>query len=197
MNIVKRFFRIPFRIGKYLFNKSRFGAFGWHTHVIKPLRIEGASRIFLENRVYIHNGTWLAAMPCTGEKDCKLIIKKGSTIGDFCHIYSTKSIVIEENVLLANFVYISDNQHGYENVNQPIIKQSITQRQVVCIGEGSWLGEHVCIIGANVGKHCVIGANSVVTHDISDYCIAVGIPARVIKKYNFESHKWEKVKEIK
>ena len=83
--------------------------------------------------------------------------------------------------------------HQYDNPNVPIILQPIKQISPVRIGEGSWLGENVCVIGANIGKHCVIGANSVVTHDIPDYSIAVGVPAKVIKKYNFETKVWEKV----
>ena len=55
------------------------------------------------------------------------------------------------------------------------------------IGDGTWIGENVCIIGASIGKQCVIGANSVVLKDIPDYCVAVGLPAKVIKKYNFEA----------
>lgn len=58
------------------------------------------------------------------------------------------------------------------------------------IGEGSWIGENVCVIGASVGRHCVIGANAVVTKDIPDYSVAVGAPARVIKKYNFNRGAW-------
>ena len=50
----------------------------------------------------------------------------------------------------------------------------------------------MCVIGAKIGKHCVIGANSVVTKDIPDYCIAVGIPAKVIKRYDFEKKQWIK-----
>jgi acetyltransferase-like isoleucine patch superfamily enzyme len=58
------------------------------------------------------------------------------------------------------------------------------------------LGENVCILSASVGKHCVIGANSVVTHDIPDYSVVVGAPARVIKKYNFDTQRWEKIGNI-
>ena len=50
----------------------------------------------------------------------------------------------------------------------------------------------MCILGASVGKHCVIGANSVVTKDIPDYCVAVGSPAVVVKRYNTINKKWEK-----
>ena len=52
------------------------------------------------------------------------------------------------------------------------------------------MGENVCIIGASVGKHCVIGANSVVTKDIPDYSIAVGTPAKIIKRYDFNKERW-------
>lgn len=100
--------------------------------------------------------------------------------------------MIEKNVLTANHVYISDNLHGYHNIKQPVLNQNIQQLNDVVIGEGSWLGENVCIIGAKVGKHCVIGANAVVTHDIPDFCVAVGVPARVIKMYNTYTGCWEK-----
>ena len=114
-------------------------------------------------------------------------------IGNFNHIYSTHSIILHKDVLTADKVYISDNIHGYEDINIPIRKQPIVQKKEVEIGEGSWLGENVCVIGAKIGKHCVIGANSVVTKDIPDNCLAVGSPARVIKKYNFEKKEWIKV----
>jgi acetyltransferase-like isoleucine patch superfamily enzyme len=49
----------------------------------------------------------------------------------------------------------------------------------------------VSIIGANVGKNSVIGANSVVTSDIPDYSVAVGAPAKVIKRFNQDTKRWE------
>ena len=128
----------------------------------------------------------------TGEPEAKLIIGDGCAIGHFNEIYATKSIIIENNVLTADRVYISDNLHGYENPESPVIKQPIKQNGTVHIGEGSWLGVGVAVMGANIGKHCVIGANAVVTKDIPDYSVAVGIPAKIIKRYNIESGKWEK-----
>lgn len=70
--------------------------------------------------------------------------------------------------------------------------QPIKQLNHVRIGEGAWLGENVCIIGASVGKQSVIGANSVVSKDIPDYCVAVGAPAIIVKRYNFDKNQWEK-----
>lgn len=45
-----------------------------------------------------------------------------------------------------------------------------------------------------IGKHCVIGANSVVTHDIPDYSVVAGAPCKVIKQYNTETEQWENYK---
>lgn len=54
--------------------------------------------------------------------------------------------------------------------------------QTVTIGDGSYIGINSVIVGnVKIGKHCVIGANSVVTKDVPSYCVAVGSPARVIK----------------
>lgn len=65
---------------------------------------------------------------------------------------------------------------------------------IVYIGFGTWLGTNVVIADArHIGHNCVIGANSVVTSDIPDYCVAVGIPAKVIKKYDFKKKSWIKV----
>jgi acetyltransferase-like isoleucine patch superfamily enzyme len=63
---------------------------------------------------------------------------------------------------------------------------------VVRIGSGAWLGENVCVIGANVGRNSVVGANSVVMSDIPDFCVAVGAPARVIRRFDASLGKWVK-----
>lgn len=173
-----------------LFFKKDFLFFGEKSNVIFPLNVNGKKNIRIGNNVYIAYKTWLAAVPLTGAEKCELIIGDGTNIGNFNHIYATRSIIIGNNVLTADKVYISDNLHGYEDVSVPIMKQPIKQIGNVIIGDGAWLGENVCVIGAKIGKNCVIGANSVVTKDIPDYCVAVGAPAKVIKRYCTISQKW-------
>lgn len=175
------------------FYKSRFKFFGKKASVLFPLNLNGIENISIGDRVNIAYKSWLAAVPHTGEATCELRIGEGSSIGNFNHIYATKSIIIGKNVLTADKVYISDNLHGYEDISVPIMLQQIKQIGTVVIGDGSWLGENVCIIGAKIGMNCIVGANSVVTKDIQDYCIAVGSPARVIKRYCFDKKKWLKV----
>lgn len=159
--------------------------------ILRPLRIKGFRNISLGNNVLIQNGSWLEALPLTN-LDCNLIVGNNVVIGHFNHIYATNLILIDDDVLIADKVYISDNLHEYENVSIPVMNQNVKQLKPVKIGKGSWIGESVSIIGASIGKNCVIGANSVVTKDIPDYSVAVGAPARIIKKYNIEMHIWQK-----
>ncbi len=186
------------RIWRRLLNEIciRFFHWGYVGHgcrIYAPLKINGRSNIFIGDQVVVEYKTWLAAVsPLKGEV-VRLEIGSGTKIGHFNHIYATKSIKIGCNVLTADRVYISDNLHSYEDITTPILQQPIRQISEVVIGDGTWLGEGVCIIGAKIGKGCVIGANAVVTKDIPDYSVAVGIPARVIKSYNQETKKWEKV----
>lgn len=174
------------------FNRSKFKNFGKGSSVLFPLNLNGIENISIGNNVSIAYKTWLAAVPHTGAEKCELIIGNGTNIGNFNHIYATKSIVIGENVLIADKVYITDNLHQYENINIPIIHQPIKQIGTVIIGDGTWIGENVCVIGVKIGKNCVVGANSVVTKDIPDYCVVVGSPAYVIKRFCIESNLWKK-----
>jgi acetyltransferase-like isoleucine patch superfamily enzyme len=145
--------------------------------------------------VYVNDGGWLACLPLTGNNNCSLIIGDGTYVGRFCHFYATSKIEVDKKVLVADKVYIADNLHQFENVNMPVIDQPVKQTPEVIIGDGAWLGENVCVIGASVGKQSVIGANSVVMKDVPDYCVAVGSPARIIKRYSFEKKEWLKTNE--
>ena len=171
----------------------RFAKFGAKSKIIKPLKIVGKN-ISIGSNVTIQYKSWIECSALTGEEKPELVIGDGCVIGHFNEIYATKSIVLEASVLTADRVYISDNLHGYELPDIPILKQSIKQIGTVRIVEGSWLGMGVAVIGANIGKHCVIGANAVVTKDIPDFSVAVGIPARVIRQYDFTKKKWIDVK---
>lgn len=110
-------------------------------------------------------------------------------IGDRCLIGKGSGIVghfeisIGDDVWTGHNVYITDQNHGYEDVNLPISVQTMPERPVR-IGSGSWIGHGAVVLpGADIGEHVVIGANSVVTGPIPDNSVAVGVPARVIKRY--------------
>jgi acetyltransferase-like isoleucine patch superfamily enzyme len=108
-------------------------------------------------------------------------------IGDRCLIGRGSGIVghlsidIGDDVWTGHQVYITDQNHGYEDLDRPIAVQSMPERPVR-IGSGSWLGYGTVVLpGTTIGRHVVIGANSVVRGDIPDFTVAAGNPAKVIR----------------
>ncbi len=143
-------------------------------------------------------GCRLEAYPENNE----ISLKFGSNvqINDYVHITAMKSVFIGNNVLIASKVYISDCSHGSyagdENDSNPDTIPSdrplISKPVIIC--DNVWLGEFVSVLpGVTIGKGTIVGANSVVSKSLPDYVIAVGSPAKPIKKYNFETQRWEKV----
>ena len=172
------------------FNEKRFLNFGSHSLLVSPLRVAGHQFIFIGNSVLINYKTSLVAAGKTGIAIPTLKILDGTVIGNFNHIYATSKIVIGAKVLTADRVYISDNLHSYSDISVPIMDQPILQNGEVIIGDGTWIGENVCILGVKIGKNCVIGANSVVTKDVPDFSVAVGAPAKIIKRYCITNKSW-------
>jgi acetyltransferase-like isoleucine patch superfamily enzyme len=99
-------------------------------------------------------------------------------IGPRCHL---GLVHLERDVLLGAGVHVPSGAmtHGFDDLDAPIRDQPGT-RTTVRIGEGSWIGSAAVIL-ADVGRHCVIGAGSVVTRPIPDFSVAAGVPARIIR----------------
>lgn len=163
---------------------------GKNSVIVSADSVQGIYNISLGNNVFIASGSVLAAVSLGKNTSPRLSIGDRCTLGRNNHIYSTGDIFLEEGVLTAGNVYISDNQHQYTNTKMFIMDQPVQQLRHVRIGAGSWLGQNVSVIGASVGKGCVIGAGSVVLDDVPDYCVAVGTPARVIRRFDEESGSW-------
>lgn len=134
--------------------------------------------------------------------DDKIIIQIGNNvqINDNVHIGGVKNIEIQDNVLIASKVFISDHNHGsysgeeHDNPNIPPSERLIHAKPVR-IEENVWIGEFVSVLpGSIIGKGSIIGAMSLVNGNIPPYSIAVGSPARVIKYFDFKKNTWEKIK---
>lgn len=116
----------------------------------------------------------------------EIIIGDGASIRRYSHITATNSIRIGKNFLAGPNVLITDNAHGYltkELQNVPPVKRPLHSKGPIIIGDNVWVGEKASIMpGVTIGDNVIIGANSVVTKDIPDNCLAVGMPAKIIRQ---------------
>jgi acetyltransferase-like isoleucine patch superfamily enzyme len=102
-------------------------------------------------------------------------------------------VTIGNDVMFAQNIVLSGLNHGYEDITIVPHKQPVTKKKIV-IEDEVWIGANVVIVaGVTIGKHSVIAAGAVVTKDIPSYSVAVGNPAKVIKKYNPDTNQWERV----
>jgi len=116
-------------------------------------------------------------------------IGSGCVLGKGAGIVAHEHVEIGDDVFTGHNVYITDANHGYEDLTTPIGKQ-FGEARPVRVGEQSWLGNGTVVLpGVTIGRHVVVGAGSVVTHDLPDHCVAVGNPARIVRCYD-ESRGW-------
>ena len=176
----------------YSFSFKKLG----HKSVLSvPFLVEGAKYISIDKKVYVRSNAWMSALSQENNKsdDVKLSIGESTYIGRNAHIVALKNIRIGKNVLIGDNVYIADNYHVFDRFDLPYKDQGIGFKSEVVVGDGSWVGENVCIISSKIGKQCIVGANSLVIDDVPDYTMVVGSPARIIKKFNHRSKIWQRV----
>ena len=167
------------------FNSYAFGAFGKHNYLF-DLELLNPQNIFLGSNL------WISKTRLASSKGGKLIIGNHVAIGRFSQIYALQSIIIEDGVLMAENTLISDNTHTFTDITTPVRDQDIKPLGNVVIGSGTWIGRNVVVNECKIGRNCIIGAYTFLKKDIPDYCVVVGNPARIVKRYNPQSGQWEK-----
>jgi acetyltransferase-like isoleucine patch superfamily enzyme len=130
--------------------------------------------------------------------DSKIFIGNRVTSTGLLTIAALQEVKIEDDVMFASNVLITDGTHGYGNANEPYKYQKMWKIAPVLVKHGCWIGQNVIIMpGVTVGALSIVGSNSVVTKSIPDRCIAIGCPARVIKTWNEQTQKWVPVGETR
>ena len=123
--------------------------------------------------------------------DPRIVIGDRVTATSHLHIAAFEEIAIEEEVLMASNVFLSDGSHAFHTADVPYRYQGFFRIAPIRIGRGSWLAQNVVVMpGVSVGELSIVGANSVVTQSIPDRCIAAGAPARVIRRWDPETSSW-------
>lgn len=120
-------------------------------------------------------------------------IGDGTWIGIRNSFACIDKIEVGNNVLFAGYVHLTDHSHGYEDITKPCNIQPLISKGPIIIEDDCWLGfESEILSGVHIGKHAIVAARAVVTKDVPAYSIVAGNPARVVKRYNFETKKWER-----
>ena len=171
-----------------------------------PRKIVNSDRIFLGNNIWFGPNSFLMAIkqypgPSMKHPDRevaiqnfnpKIVIGNRVTSTGSVQIVAANEVILEDDVLLASNIHINDCSHGYSNANEPYKYQEVSANSSIVIERGSWVGQNVVILpGVKIGKYSIIGANSVVSRSVPARSIAVGAPAKVIKKWETTAQKWE------
>lgn len=173
----------------------------WVRHFLNPFyhkkagssTVKGKARLDVLpfNPFYIGNNSVVEDYAVVNNGMGGVYIGNNSFIGLFDVVIGPVSI--GNNVIMAQHVVISGLNHGYEDINVPIKEQVCSTAEII-IEDDSWIGANVVITaGVKIGKHSIVAAGSVVTKDVPAYSIVGGNPARLLKKFNFESNKWERI----
>lgn len=184
--VALRAWRLWLRARNRLFTtlvRGAFHGFGKGSVIQLPATIWGEEHISLGRKVQVGASSWLLALrPPEAPGDAVIRLGDGCSLAGGVTITAVKRVVLGEKVLIGRNVHISDHAHRFDDPHVPIVDQGVSEAAPVEIGDGTWLGQGVVVCpGVRIGRHCVIGANSVVRSDVPDYAVAAGAPARILR----------------
>src|SRR3954447_24502998 len=155
--------------------RRQFASFGRDTIVDRPIWLYGAHHMTIGASSMILRGAWLAVEKQAWARP-EPVVRIGFNVGirPFCTISAAESITIEDHVVFGAMVTVIDSNHTWAGGHPSVLYNPI-ETAPVRIGEGTWVAARAAILaGADIGRQCIIGANSVVRDTIPDYSVAVG-----------------------
>ncbi len=159
----------------------RFHHFGVDSVIDRPVFLLGEDYISVGDAVLVLKGCSLSIEGPAWNKPPP-VLRIGDRVGirPYCTISVCASVTIEDDVIIGSFSSIVDSDHTFDAGN-PHVMHNPVRAAPIRIGKGTWLAERVAVLaGTDIGRCCMIGANSVVKGTIPDFSIAVGSPARVV-----------------
>lgn len=181
------FFKI-FWILRGLLYKPFFGKYGLPSYIGKPVFIENFKRIFIGKRVRIFPSARIEVI----DDDSSIFFEDNISIGQNLHIISggSQELRIGKNTTFSANVFITNIDHKYDEIKKHLLEQPLVSSKTQ-IGENCFIGYGVVIqAGTMLGKQCIVGANAVVRGHFPDYSVIVGVPARIVKRYDIEKQEW-------
>jgi acetyltransferase-like isoleucine patch superfamily enzyme len=178
---------------KTLFYRPRGIHMGPRSFILRPFHIKGRSCISIGAHTSLLRGASIHAIQTYAGHNYQPTITIGSNvyIGKDVYITSINSITIGDGCVLSDGVYLTDEVHGIDPLLGPIMQQSLHSKGPVTIENQCFLGFRVAILpGVHLGHHCVVGANSTVTHSFPPFSMVAGSPARLIKRYHQVRGEW-------
>lgn len=161
--------------------------------ITPPFRFSNLNRVRFAKGVSLNANCWIAAFGDDHDQTIKVSIGANSGIGMGATILAARSVILEDHVLIARNVSIFDHVQTRQNRSVRLRSEAICDAAPVYIGQHTWLGQNVVVMpGVTIGRHCVVGANSVVMNSVPDYSVAVGSPARVVKRFDEATSSWKK-----
>ncbi len=185
-----------YRLKGIFYYRHVFGSFGKGSVIYKPTMLNNPRFMHIGKDVSIRRGVRLEAVVSDPANPPELRIGNNVNIEQDVHIVFTGKIVIADNVSITARCSLLGGAHPFFDVHSPVkIGARLTgATSRIEIGEGSFLGiGSVVMINVKIGRHVVIGSNSVVTKSIPDYSVADGKPAKVCMKYDAGSDSWRNV----
>jgi len=132
--------------------------------------------------ITIGSGVFIGRNTILSCKNGDIILGDGVNIGFNCEIFTASRVVLGDNILLAAYVYLIGGDHDFSRTDVPVIQQGRGSKGIQLL-DNVWLGAGAKVLdGSTIGRDAIIGTAAVVRGDIPDYSIAVGIPARVVRK---------------
>lgn len=123
----------------------------------------------------------------------ELIFGNRVYMGDHISILCADKILIKDDVLMASYIMIASENHGMDVEGEIGYGKQKLITQPVTIENGVWIGEKAIILpGVTIGEKAIVAAGAVVTKDVPAYTVVAGNPARILKRYNFTTHAWER-----